>query len=86
MLAITGAIVLLDAVWLASAGRRSGDVSFARVTCGAGSGSAMSPEWALFDVDARFQSSCEGELFPIPGLACPGPVHGAGVITLPSRP
>lgn len=87
MLGCVAAVVVTDALWLLAERARAigGDRSFARATGGLGLGVAMSPEWSLFDVDARFESECESELFPIPGLACPDPVHGSGIVTLPPR-
>jgi hypothetical protein len=54
-------------------------------TGGLGLGGATGPAWSLFGVDPRLESACEAELFPIPGLACPDPTHGAGVAAFPPR-
>ena len=88
LLAVTAAIALIDALWLVCGGNAgvASDDRFARATCGLGVGATIAPDWGLFAVDARLQSSCEGELQPMPGLACPDPNHGAGVATLPARP
>jgi hypothetical protein len=54
-------------------------------TGGLGLGGATGPAWSLFGVDPRLESACEAELFPIPGLACPDPTHGAGIAAFPPR-
>jgi hypothetical protein len=80
------AVAAVAAASLVGGDRVRADHSFARATCGLGLGPASSPAWSFFGVDPRLSSACEAELFPLPGLACPDPTHGAGVIDLASRP
>lgn len=39
--------------------------------------------WSFFTYDPRVEPCCENELAPLPGLPCPSPEHGAGVVDLP---
>ncbi|MBT8484107.1 MAG: hypothetical protein HKO59_12285 [Phycisphaerales bacterium] len=41
-----------------------------------GLGPALSPSWSVHAFDPRLSAVCENELWPIPGLPCPNPVHG----------
>lgn len=50
---------------------------------GLGLGSSVSPAWSFFALDPRLSATCENELFPIPGLACPNPSHGAALADFP---
>ena len=56
---------------------------FQRATCGIGLSSAVSPAWSFFGFDPRTESTCENELWPIPGASCPNPYHGATVVDFP---
>jgi hypothetical protein len=88
LIALVAALVAADGVGLALSARRAAAPArddWSEATRGVGLGGATSPVWSLFNVDARLEASCEAELFPIPGLACPDPTHGAGVATLPPR-
>ena len=63
---------------------------FQRATGGIGLAASVSPAWSFFAFDPRTESACENELWPIPGLPCPSPHHGASVFDPPplrgSRP
>jgi hypothetical protein len=50
---------------------------------GLGLGSSVSPAWSFFALDPRTSATCENELFPLPGLPCPNPSHGAALADLP---
>lgn len=89
LIALVAVLLAADGVGLALAARgaarpRAPDV-WAGATGGLGLGGATGPAWSLFGVDPRLESACEAELFPIPGLACPDPTHGAGIAAFPPR-
>ncbi len=56
---------------------------FQIATGGIGLSSAVSGAWSFFAFDPRTESTCENELWPIPGATCPNPYHGANVADLP---
>jgi hypothetical protein len=85
VVAAVAALAVVDAAWLAFAGGAPPRDDFARATCGLGLGVAVAPDWSFQDVDPRLARSCESELFPLPGLACPDPDHGTGVATPADR-
>jgi len=66
------------------------DRTFQRVTGGIGLGAAASATWSFHLYDARTESSCENEMWPIPGGICFSPYHGATVADMspldPHRP
>jgi len=89
LIALVAALLVADGVGLALAARgaarpRAAD-SWTGATGGLGLGGATGPAWSLFGVDPRVESACEAELFPIPGIACPDPTHGAGIAAFPPR-
>lgn len=65
--------------------RTKDDTAFARATGGVGLSSSASVSWSFFDLDPRLASACENEIWPIPGLACPNPGHGARAADYPPR-
>lgn len=67
----------------ARAGERGSAVAFQTATGGFGLGSSVSTDWSFFLFDPRFERSCENELWPLPGLPCPNPYHGAALANLP---
>lgn len=84
LLAALALLVASDATWLAAESfRKSHADVFELATSSLGLSCATSPEWCFFALDPRCESTCESELQPLPGLACPSPVHGAGVADLP---
>jgi hypothetical protein len=85
LLAFAAALVVADAAWLAAPAPSARDRAFVRATRGAGIGAAVSPAWSFFDVDPRGERTCESELFPVPGLTCPDPNHGRGIVDFPAR-
>jgi len=89
LICVVGVLCSLDVVGLAisklRARYRAPRDGWTAATGGLGLGGATGPAWSLFGVDPRLESSCEAELFPIPGLACPDPTHGAGVAAFPPR-
>jgi hypothetical protein len=56
---------------------------FQRATGGMGLGPAVSSAWSVFLIDPRLEGSCENELWPVPGIPCYSPYHGALVADLP---
>ena len=89
LIALVAALLAADGVGLAlaahAAARPRACDGWTGATGGLGLGGATGPAWSLFGVDPRLESACEAELFPIPGLACPDPTHGAGVAAFPPR-
>ncbi|NOT02290.1 MAG: hypothetical protein HOP29_16915 [Phycisphaerales bacterium] len=82
----TATLVALDAAWIVFAGgapRAGGTDAFQQSTCGFGVGASVSPSWCFFTLDPRVERVCENELWPIPGLPCPNPSHGAVIVDLP---
>jgi len=74
LIALVAALLVADGVGLALAARgaarpRAAD-SWTGATGGLGLGGATGPAWRLF---------------PIPGIACPDPTHGAGIAAFPPR-
>jgi len=80
-----GVLLLADVVWLAAApsDTSSGD-PFQAALAGLGGGHAVGVDWSFFAFDPRCVGHCENELFPIPGLHCPNPHHGAAVVDRPA--
>ena len=82
-------LALAAAVGVAGAGGRerptTSDTAFARATGSVGLSSSASVSWSFFDLDPRLASACENEIWPIPGLACPNPGHGARAADYPPR-
>ena len=85
ILIATALIGLIDVVWLVLANQepRSRD-AFQSLTGGVGLGSSLAPIWSFHSLNPRFEGYCENEHWPIPGLTCPNPVHGAGLVDLPA--
>jgi hypothetical protein len=84
---LLGALAVMlaaDGAWLwsesSSTSRADG---FQLATGGLGLGAAVSGAWSYRAFDARLESTCESELWPIPGLWCANPYHGASVVELP---
>lgn len=84
LLCFVAAIVLADACCI-QLGRpaESQGAAFQRITRGFGLSAAVSPAWSFFAVDPRIEPYCENELWPIPGLPCYNPYHGALAAGLP---
>ncbi len=81
-------LAIAAAVGVAVAGGRArteNDTAFARATGSVGLSSSASVSWSFFDLDPRLASACENEIWPIPGLACPNPGHGARAADYPPR-
>lgn len=57
--------------------------AFQTATGGLGLGSSVSSDWSFHLFDPRVEGSCENELWPLPGLPCPNPCHGAALANLP---
>jgi hypothetical protein len=83
LLASIAGLVAIDGLLLAlEPGAPSSSPSaldFQRRTGGIGLSAAAGVEWSFHAFDPRLERACENELQPIPGSACPDPVHGAGV-------
>jgi hypothetical protein len=78
------ALAVGDLAWLAALSSPSEPRdAYQAVTGGLGLGSAVSGAWSFHAFDPRLEASCENELWPIPGLACANPHHGASVAELP---
>ncbi len=82
LLAGTGALVAGAAAGTAWPPATADD-AFQRATGGVGLGPSVSVAQGFFTFDARAESACENELWPIPGLPCPNPGHGTRVADLP---
>ncbi len=77
-------LLTADLGWWFAARRPSViDRPFQRATGGIGLSSTVSVAWSFFAFDPRTEPFCENELWPIPGLTCPNPHHGATVVDLP---
>ena len=59
------------------------DLPLQHATGGFGLGPATAVDWSFFTYDARAESGCEAELWPIPGAPCYVPHHGAALADLP---
>lgn len=59
------------------------DSPFQQATGGIGLAPAVSPAWSFFLLDPRLESFCENELWPVPGITCYSPYHGALVADPP---
>jgi len=85
MLRALGALILVEMTWLALARNDvSIDDRFQSAVCGLGGGHAVGVDWSFFAYDPRRASHCENEWFPIPGMHCPNPHHGAAVLDRPA--
>jgi hypothetical protein len=83
LLALLGLVLAADACVLVIDGRAVTPVpAFQHVTRGVGLGPALGPAWSFRDFDPRLEPACENELWPLPGLACPNPVHGCRLVDL----
>ena len=79
-----GLLIALDVLWIgALAGGRPPPRAFQRATGGIGLGASVSPAWSFFALDPRTQARCENEEWPLPGIPCPNPHHGASLADLP---
>ena len=56
---------------------------FQHWTGGIGLAPSVSPAWTFFSMPPNIEVFCENELWPIPGLPCYNPNHGALVVELP---
>lgn len=86
LLALLAALVLGSAAAQRTAARRplpAEALAFQRATGGLGLGSSVATDWSFHLFDPRLERNCENELWPLPGLACPNPYHGAGLANLP---
>jgi hypothetical protein len=74
----------VDVAWLAAQASPNAERdAFQVATGGLGLGSAVSCAWSFHAFDPRLEATCDNELWPIPGLACANPHHGASVADLP---
>ena len=79
-----GALASADVGWLVAESFVSPRPdAFQTATGGTGLGAAVSAAWSWRAFDARLEPTCENELWPIAGLSCPNPYHGASVVELP---
>ena len=85
LLAALAAIVAADAVILLGDAWRGTPRHPLQDATNIGLGSAVTPAWSFFAVDPRTEDSCENELWPLPGSACPNPTHGATLVDVPAR-
>jgi hypothetical protein len=84
LLVALAVLACADGAWLAAQSRPSEPRdAYQAVTGGLGLGSAVSAAWSFHAFDPRLEATCENELWPIPGLACANPHHGASVAELP---
>ena len=83
LLALTAALVIV-ATSIVCRPAATRDSPFQRALGSVGLSSAVSVDWSFFGFDPRTEPACENELWPIPGLYCPNPSHGASVADFPS--
>lgn len=84
LLLVVGLLIVADLTFIVL-GQPPSSVErpFQSATSGIGLSSAVSPAWSFFAFDPRTESTCENELWPIPGASCPNPYHGATLADLP---
>ena len=77
--------MLIDLAWLAAAPSNATiQDPFQKAVAGLGGGHAVGVDWSFFAYDPRRATECENEWFPIPGLPCPNPHHGASAVDRPA--
>lgn len=80
LLGLTAALVAVDVAWLVvRPANIPAAVPFQSATGGTGLAYSAGAAWSFFAFDPRTEEGCENELFPVPGLSCPNPHHGARV-------
>ena len=87
--AALGLVLAVDVLWIAALGTPGASAPerpLQRVLGGVGLGASVSPTWSFFALDPRTQSRCENEEWPLPGIPCPNPHHGASLADLPPLP
>ncbi len=82
LLVLTAALVTAAAV-IVCLPRADRVAPFQKALGSLGLSSAVSVDWSFFGFDPRIEPACENELWPIPGLHCPNPSHGASVADFP---
>jgi drug/metabolite transporter (DMT)-like permease len=86
LLLLAAALVSADGLWIArEAAQAPAPRPFQAATGGVGLSAAVSVSWSFFAFDPRLESTCENELWPVPGLTCPNPIHGATLLDPPPR-
>ncbi|HMB70130.1 MAG TPA: hypothetical protein VKU85_12495 [bacterium] len=87
LLVALAALLAADAAWWLAEARSSRESSpLQAALLGIGRGSAAGVDWSFFSFDPGLEAACENELWPIPGLPCPNPHHGAAAVDPPPRP